>query len=58
MRGADHDDVADDERRRVEAQLRGVEIDFLIHLQLQIDDAVLPEARNGLPVLASSAFIR
>ena len=43
MRHADDDHVADDERGRVQTHLTGVEIDFLIGLELQIDRAVLAE---------------
>ena len=57
--GADDDDVADDERRGVEPELGGVEIDVLIGFELQIDGAVASERRESAhPVFASSASIR
>ena len=47
VRRADDDHVTDDERRGIQAELGGFEIDLLIGLELQIDDAVLAERRNG-----------
>ena len=44
---ADDDHVTDDERRGVEPELGGVEVDLLIGLELQVDDAVLAERRDG-----------
>ena len=46
VRGADDDGVPGDDRRGVQADLAGDEIDRLIVVQLQIDDAVLAEARD------------
>ena len=46
MRGADHDDVADDQRCRVEANLAGIEVELLIVFELQIDGAIAPEGGN------------
>ena len=58
MRRADDDDVVRDERRGVEADLRRLEIELLIVIQLEIDDAVRAEAGTGVPVRASSAISR
>ena len=60
MRGADDDDVLGHrhERRRMQADFAGDEIDLLIVVLLQIDDAVLTEAGNGAPVFALSAISR
>ena len=44
VRGADDDDVAGDDRRRVQSDLAGDRIDRLIVVLLQIDDAVRAEA--------------
>jgi hypothetical protein len=46
VRSPDDDDVADDQRRRVQAQLARVEIHILIVFELQIDGAVASEGRN------------
>ena len=46
VRGADDHDVAGDERRGVQAELGGDEIDLLIVVELQIDDAVVAEGRR------------
>ena len=49
-RGADDHDVAGDRRRRVQADLAGLEIDLLLvavhDADLQIDDAVFAERRD------------
>ena len=58
MSGADHDDVVADHRRRVESDFAGDQIDLLVVVHLQVDDAVLAEARDLVPVLASSATRR
>ena len=48
-----------DDRRRVQPDLAGDEIDLLIVVLLQIDDAVLAEAgHRASPVFASSATSR
>ena len=57
VRRADDDDVARDDGRGVEPDLAGDEIHLLVVFQLEIDDAVLPEAGTGAPVFASSAII-
>ena len=51
MRGADDDDVLGDERRRVQTDLAGDQIHFLIVVELQIDDAGLAERGDGNAVL-------
>ena len=61
-RRADDDDVVDDGRRRVQADLAGLEIDLLAvaddRADLQIDDAVLAERAISAPVFAFSATRR
>ena len=44
VRGADDDDVPRDDGRRVEPNLAGDQVHLLIVFELQIDDAILPEA--------------
>ena len=46
VRGADDHHIAGHHGRRVQPDFAGFEIDHLIVIELQIDDAVLPEARN------------
>ena len=46
MRGADDDRIAGDDRRGMETELAGNRVDHLIVLELQIHQAVLPEAWN------------
>src|SRR4029077_3165398 len=48
-RGADNHQVAGDRGRRVQPDFSGDEIDLLIEIELEIDDAVAPERRNPLP---------
>ncbi len=47
VRGADDDDVLRDDRRRMQPDLARDQIDLLIVVLLQIDDAVLAEAGHG-----------
>src|SRR5439155_26028081 len=44
VRGADNHDVLSDDRRRMESDFTGGEIDFLIVIELQIDGAIVSEA--------------
>src|ERR1700752_2502828 len=44
VRGADDDDVLRDDRRGMQANLTRLEIDRLVVVELQIDDAVAAEA--------------
>jgi hypothetical protein len=48
MRGADDDHVAGNERRRVQADIRGGEIQILVVVELQVDDAAVPECGERL----------
>ena len=47
MRGADEDDAIGNDRRGVEADLAGDEVELLIHALLQVQDPVGAEARDA-----------
>ena len=49
MRGADQNRVAGDDRRGVQADLAGHQVDVLVHALFQVDDAVGAEAGEPLP---------
>ena len=59
MRGADDDHIVRHNRRGVQPNFAGDQIDFLVVVELQVHQSTaLPKLGTGLPVLASSATRR
>ena len=51
MRCSHNDDIIGHHWRRVQADFSGHQVDFLIVVQLQIDDAIVAEAWHQIPGL-------